>query len=975
MDRFATLVLRFRVLVLVSVILLTVGGGVAIWKLAYIESDITKYLPENDPVVIHFNETGERFGGVAVGIVALEAPDVFQREALEEIHRLTQVIEKVEGVSWVISLTQMDDVQADLIDGEKAVSVGKVVDPDHLPQSEAESLALKQRVLAKKNLVGVVVSEDAHLAAISYSILKSADRVEVAGLVEQRVRESASDPERLTFAGFPYMMKGLSEMIMRDMVTLVPFVTLVVILVLLLAFGSIRGVLLPLATVMVSSVWAMGLMALCNIPITMLSNVIPVLLIALGTAYAIHMLHKVDEVGGGSTELNKLRLAMVDVMVPIGLAGITTVVGFLSFLTSDLSFIQDTGLIAAFGIFAAMLVAITMVPAILSMLKPNMKAVIDLAAGDKAKGWLGLVTSKLGDLALRNRRKVIVLTAIIALGAALLIPGLDRQFNMVNYFPTDSEVRRSDDMMRRKLGGSLPLWVTVDGPTKDPFVLETMFTVEKFLNGFAHIRNAKGIANLIAEMNQVMTGHGSIPDTKEGVGNLWINLEGKDVLSQMVDGEKKHSLVQAVCSTSDTGVLRRIVAEVDDFIAKLPSRVLQVDLRSADAELAAAAEKARMEAVAMDVALDLQALIVPDEKRRAGMPDRMRYPADTVLPWLQASWSKEARANDRAFYRTPMLALLLSDESDVPMDDEGLASGLVDAVTDAWMGKARSQAELAALIRSRLPEAQLTEDPKGPFYLAKSLKIILEEVDEAHRIDAVLAHVLAQLPKEAESRDGLKKALRGDLARLNSQIAYLPMESGEAGAAAQVLEVRVRQTGMHHINVNVDNRLVSSQLYSLGVAALVAMLLLMIQFRSFLAGLLGMIPMTVTLLVNFGVMAALDIDLDSSTVLIASLVVGVGIDYTIHFLSRTRLEVRKDGELNAALGKTLGTAGRAISINAITVAAGQLVFLAGDLLPLHSFGILLALAMMVSALAAVTVMPAVLSFIRPRFLLGKNGST
>jgi predicted RND superfamily exporter protein len=126
--------------------------------------------------------------------------------------------------------------------------------------------------------------------------------------------------------------------------------------------------------------------------------------------------------------------------------------------------------------------------------------------------------------------------------------------------------------------------------------------------------------------------------------------------------------------------------------------------------------------------------------------------------------------------------------------------------------------------------------------------------------------------------------------------------------------------------------------------------------------------MILTLLINFGIMGAFRIWLEPATVLIASMVIGVGIDYTIHFMSRTRLEMLRQGEPAGALDVTLRTAGRAILINATTVAGGQLVFLAGDLIPLKTFGVLLAVAMVVSAVCAVTVMPAILMAAQPKFL-------
>ena len=500
MDTFARWVIKLRIWVILATVLLTVAGGVAIAKWSYIEADFSKFLPEDDPVVKRFNEAGDRFGGVAVAMVGLEFPDVFTSDAIKRIDTVTRAISKIEGVTWAVSLTDIDDVQSKQVDGERSVAVGPVVDPQAIPEEASALSKLKEYVLGKEGLVGVVVSADSSLANITYGIDRDADRVDVAVAVEKTVR--ALEPERkLYFGGFPYWMRGMSAIILKDMMVLVPIVTLLVLLILFVSFRTVRGVVLPMVTVIVSSTWAMGLMAALGIPITMLSNVIPVLLIALGTAYAIHLLHKVDEVEGAAPEAYQLNLrrAMVDVMVPIGLAGLTTVIGFLSFLTSNLLFIKQFGLMAAFGIFSAMVVALTLLPAILSFFKPKTKKA-SKAAGHET-GLLSAVLRGLGSLVLRRQRTILIVTLVLGLGAGAFIPLIDRQFNMVEYFPEGSNVREADRMMVDHLGGNTPVWVTVDGAPKHPFVMAQMFTIEKYLMTFTDLANVRSVAGLVAEMN------------------------------------------------------------------------------------------------------------------------------------------------------------------------------------------------------------------------------------------------------------------------------------------------------------------------------------------------------------------------------------------------------------------------------------------------------------------------------------------
>jgi predicted RND superfamily exporter protein len=947
MDRFAQWVIKYRLPVVIGVAVLTILGGFFITKFSYIESDITKYLPEDDPVVIRFNEAGERFGGVATAMVGYEARDIFTPEELKLVDRLTRAFKEIDGVSWVISLTSIDDVQGTVVDGEKAVKIGKVIKPGEIPEDPAEVKKLKEYVLSKENLVSTVVSADAKVANIVINIVGE-DRVKVAVEIEKVARELAPG-DRLYFTGFPYWMKVMAEMILRDMSVLVPIVTLIVMLILFLSFRSLRGVVLPLATVMISSVWAMGLMAAVDIPITILSNAVPVLLIALGTAYAIHLLHKYNEVvceeGAGT---DNIRTSMVDVMIPICLAGLTTMIGFLSFLTSDLVFIQHTGIIAAFGIFSAMIIALTFLPAILSWLKPR-KTTFDYSG--KTMAGLARVADSTGRAVIKRRRPLLVVSLVVAVAAAAFIPSLDRRFDMVSYFPEDSDVRRGDKMMREKLGGNTPVWVTAAGDVKHPYVLKSMLLIGKYLRSVENVDHSTSVASIIAEMNDVLFDHFTVPDTPQRVGNLWFNLQGKDVLDQFVDKENKNALIQAMCDTADTAKLRAVTEKIDEFLVQLPTKVIPVDLKTADEDLAKRAKQARIERVALMIQLDLSYRLGKQVERAQ------------IIEWIREGQKQQPDLSNPALYQGMLVAFMLSDESDLEFPDAGLAEKVAGIVAAAIAKGNTGEEQIRQLITANLPAELLEEDPEAPGYLAKSLVAQVEELTGRLKVGQIFGHLLRRLG-QADLDAHLENDLLGDLAELAESIAFLPVEQKGEGA----VEAEFHQTGIHYISVNVDNRIVRSQLSSLALAVILATILIMLQFRSILAGLLGMVPMCLTLLINFGIMGAFHIHLEPGTVLIASMVVGVGIDYTIHFMSRTRLELIRQGKPASALDVSLKTAGRAILINAITVMGGQLVFLAGDMQPLQIFGVLLAVAMVVSAVSAVTVLPALLMVVQPKFL-------
>ena len=137
---------------------------------------------------------------------------------------------------------------------------------------------------------------------------------------------------------------------------------------------------------------------------------------------------------------------------------------------------------------------------------------------------------------------------------------------------------------------------------------------------------------------------------------------------------------------------------------------------------------------------------------------------------------------------------------------------------------------------------------------------------------------------------------------------------------------------------------------------------------SIIAGLIGLIPLMLTVVIIFGVIAYFGTYLGIATLMIASITIGIGIDYAVHFISRFRQETRAGKTINKALQTTLQTSGRAIVYNALALALGFIVLLFSSFREINTLGILFAITMVISTLAVFTVIPAIFITWRPGFL-------
>ena len=184
--------------------------------------------------------------------------------------------------------------------------------------------------------------------------------------------------------------------------------------------------------------------------------------------------------------------------------------------------------------------------------------------------------------------------------------------------------------------------------------------------------------------------------------------------------------------------------------------------------------------------------------------------------------------------------------------------------------------------------------------------------------------------------------------------------------------ISVTVGGMGAVLVDLINIIVYGQIYSILLSILGVFLITTIMFRSPVAGLLNILPISLATGINFGVMGLFDIALEPATAITSCIGIGVGIDFAIHFISKFRL-ISCSGVTGPELfGRSMSTAGRAIFFNAAVVIGGFMVLLASSFPPSRHMGFMISLNMSTSFLAAVTILPILLIIVKPRFCQKKK---
>jgi predicted RND superfamily exporter protein len=167
------------------------------------------------------------------------------------------------------------------------------------------------------------------------------------------------------------------------------------------------------------------------------------------------------------------------------------------------------------------------------------------------------------------------------------------------------------------------------------------------------------------------------------------------------------------------------------------------------------------------------------------------------------------------------------------------------------------------------------------------------------------------------------------------------------------------------VEASLNRLVVRSQIISVIISIFVVFLIVALSNKSPVAGLVGIAPLSICILINFALMGFAGIKLNIGTSMVAAVSVGIGIDYTIHYMESYKREYRAGGDF---LVRTFAASGRAILINAASVGAGFAALIFSQFVMLRHLGLLIAVTMGSSALVSLTVIPVLLSILNPEFI-------
>lgn len=558
-------------ILLALIIVVVLASGV---RKISIKENLKEMLPKDIASRQVLNELEDTFGGSDVLLIAISHDEsVFNKHTLGVIKTVTDTLEMMDGITRVSSLSTIKEI--------KGEEWGLEVIPfmEEVPETEGEIELMRERIFDDSTYIGQFISEDGKFAAVIAIVDGDADNQtlyrKVSGFTGR-----LEGPEELFLSGIPVILSIVSHNIRSDLRRLIPFVIVVVCVIMFLSFGTFSGMALPLLAALLSTVSMVGLMGHLGKPFMLVNNVMPVILIAIGVSYAIHIIAGYyDELEHGYDRKEAVLITIDHVGTPVMLAGLTTMVGFGSLVSAPLPTIAEFGVFLVFGVLMATLLTTTLVPAILILL-PVPRRIMN-----KVKpGLLDRLLSTVGRTVPKWRRAIFIAGLILIITFAFGLPALELDMNPISFFHKDSPLRKADDTVNDHLGGSININLLFRGNIQSPEVMKAMDDVQRFMETFPETGATFSLANIVKKINRVMNEDNPeaevVPETEEAIAQalLMYSMSGSpEDFEQFVDNSYETAQVVARMKSVSTKRTAKVAKAVDQYCQDNLSAIEKVE--------------------------------------------------------------------------------------------------------------------------------------------------------------------------------------------------------------------------------------------------------------------------------------------------------------------------------------------------------------------------------------------------------------
>jgi predicted RND superfamily exporter protein len=540
-----------------------------------LDNDISAWISKDDPVYQTYERFRDEFGGGRALIVALRSDRLFEAQSLRVIRDVTEEIKRIDRVQRVQSLSTANVVRAvPAADAEEAggIEVQPLLEDLDAPDAAGQ---VRRTALEDDLLRGDLVSEDGTVTAIVVTF--DEDRIdEVRGQVIDRIHHAVDTrlPRGMEafYNGSLEISEAYNRITLDNTKQLTPPILLLTILAVYVMFRSWRVTGLVVISILVSTVWTMGLFALMGFKYNVLASMLPPLVIVLAIADDVHIVqHFVHDLRETRDRKHAFISSVEHLFTPLLGASATTALGLLSLATSNVHSVRTFGIGAATGVMVDFVMSLVFVPTLLTLVN------IDTAPPPQER-WLVGPMRAVARFSVGRARPVLVCALVAAVVATAGISRLRVDTNHINFFSERHSLHRSADVIDRYLSGIYSFNILLEGPPdsmKTPDALRRMERLREQLQQLPFVRKVISLADYVKRVNRELHGGAReaavVPASAEAIAQelfvFGLSDDGRVELERMVASDYSRAQMSVKLASMSSDLVFEQINEAEKLAA------------------------------------------------------------------------------------------------------------------------------------------------------------------------------------------------------------------------------------------------------------------------------------------------------------------------------------------------------------------------------------------------------------------------
>jgi len=522
-QNFARFVIRYRFIFICFSFVLSLFFLYTMKDLS-IHTNVGDFSPQNHPFMQVQAKLTSIFGGlnqVSIALVVKEG-NIFKKETLEKVVRITRKLYLMEGVnsSRIISLSshKIKDV--------RATGVGFMTKRlmREAPATKETMEYLKNSIVRNPMLYGPIVSKDLKATLILADFEPHVPSRIIFQELKKITNLERDKEHEIYLAGRP-ILEGWLDYYLPKMLTVLLGTICIIILLLYLTFRSMRGVILPIVSAMMATIWGLGIVALLGYKLNPATILVPFLILALDICHSVQLIKRYyEKVNINSDGRIAAQESLQSLFIPALVSLITDSLGFFTLLFIPILMIKGMALTAGIGAISSFFTTLTFIPPMLSILPLPKRSEVEMEEKANVIDWLLIKISFLSSKAPLRWSVIIILIIFISIGifgTTKLVVG-DNEIGSSALYP-DSPYNISEKGINTKFSGSNPYFILVEGieGKQEPMISSGVLKEMDSLQGYLKEKTPEAgytisLTDYIKGLNMIMEGgnlsHYKIPD-------------------------------------------------------------------------------------------------------------------------------------------------------------------------------------------------------------------------------------------------------------------------------------------------------------------------------------------------------------------------------------------------------------------------------------------------------------------------------